>query len=164
MASVPLSSLCLPQRKLSSPSPSPSPFCFSFSHGISDNLRFGSASVGFSSIKKKNRRVRVSVCRAASVVFRDLDADDFRHPLDKQVPLNLFFLLLKLLLLLFAFDYQDKFKFVYFKDVGLRFVIVLQILIHLCSVWLLRMFTSIIEIIIRNKDNNLLINTTTHSS
>ncbi|XP_057983458.1 plastoglobule-localized metallopeptidase 48, chloroplastic isoform X2 [Malania oleifera] len=36
---------------------------------------------------KKIRGLRVSVCRAAaasSVVFRDLDADDFRHPLDKQ--------------------------------------------------------------------------------
>ncbi|KAK4746676.1 hypothetical protein SAY87_025713 [Trapa incisa] len=30
------------------------------------------------------RRVRSSVCRASAVVFRDLDADDFRHPLDKQ--------------------------------------------------------------------------------
>ncbi|ONK77256.1 uncharacterized protein A4U43_C02F4680 [Asparagus officinalis] len=32
-------------------------------------------------LKKKRR---VAVCRAAPVVFRDLDADDFRHPLDKQ--------------------------------------------------------------------------------
>ncbi|OAY29639.1 hypothetical protein MANES_15G160600v8 [Manihot esculenta] len=74
MASVPLSSLCLPQGKLSS---------LGFSYRISDHLRFASASIGFSSIKK-NRGFRVSVCRAAAVVFRDLDADDFRHPLDKQ--------------------------------------------------------------------------------
>ncbi|KDP46283.1 hypothetical protein JCGZ_10123 [Jatropha curcas] len=74
MASVPLSSLCLPQRKLSS---------LSFSFGISDNLRSGLASVGFNS-GKKNSGVRFSICRAAAVVFRDLDADDFRHPLDKQ--------------------------------------------------------------------------------
>ncbi|KAJ9152733.1 hypothetical protein P3X46_026265 [Hevea brasiliensis] len=74
MASVPLFSLCLPHGKLSP---------LSFSYGISDNLRSASASVGFSSVKK-NRGFRVSVCRAASVVFRDLDADDFRHPLDKQ--------------------------------------------------------------------------------
>ncbi|KAF2316421.1 hypothetical protein GH714_041762 [Hevea brasiliensis] len=75
MASVPLFSLCLPHGKLSP---------LSFSYRISDNLRSASASVGFSSIKK-NRGFRVSVCRAAAVVFRDLDADDFRHPLDKQL-------------------------------------------------------------------------------
>ncbi|CAK9143309.1 unnamed protein product [Ilex paraguariensis] len=34
--------------------------------------------------RKKNRRTWVSVCRATSVVFCNLDADDFRHPLDKQ--------------------------------------------------------------------------------
>lgn len=28
--------------------------------------------------------IRVPVCRAASVVFKNLEADDFRHPLDKQ--------------------------------------------------------------------------------
>ncbi|XAR52003.1 hypothetical protein NMG60_11006828 [Bertholletia excelsa] len=33
---------------------------------------------------KKTRMVRVSVSRASSVVLRNLDADDFRHPLDKQ--------------------------------------------------------------------------------
>ncbi|GAB2283960.1 Plastoglobule-localized metallopeptidase 48, chloroplastic [Dionaea muscipula] len=32
----------------------------------------------------KHRRVDLPVYRAASVVFRDLDADDFRHPLDRQ--------------------------------------------------------------------------------
>ncbi|XP_002509518.2 protease HtpX homolog [Ricinus communis] len=78
MASVPISSLCLlTQRKLS---------CVGFSYGVYYNLE----SNGFSSVKK-NRGI--SICRAASsssssssssVVFRDLDADDFRHPLDKQ--------------------------------------------------------------------------------
>ncbi|GAA0147877.1 metalloprotease [Lithospermum erythrorhizon] len=29
-------------------------------------------------------RGRLSICRAAAVAFRDLDADDFRHPLDRQ--------------------------------------------------------------------------------
>ncbi|CAO2827610.1 unnamed protein product [Amaranthus hypochondriacus] len=36
----------------------------------------------------RNRKIHVSVCRASSasstVVFRNLDADDFRHPLDRQ--------------------------------------------------------------------------------
>lgn len=45
--------------------------------------RFSSFPLEFRPLKK-TQRVRVSVCRAASVVFRDLDADDFRHPLDKQ--------------------------------------------------------------------------------
>ncbi|KAF5186043.1 Peptidase family m48 family protein [Thalictrum thalictroides] len=40
----------------------------------------------FNSINKCSR-TRISICRAtssSSVIFRDLDADDFRHPLDKQ--------------------------------------------------------------------------------
>ncbi|XP_065877936.1 plastoglobule-localized metallopeptidase 48, chloroplastic [Euphorbia lathyris] len=74
MASVPLSSLCFYQRNFAS---------LSFSYGVSESLGFASGSLGFSSLKK-NRGVRVSICRAASVMFRDLDADDFRHPLDKQ--------------------------------------------------------------------------------
>ncbi|KAI4350511.1 hypothetical protein L6164_004961 [Bauhinia variegata] len=32
----------------------------------------------------QNRGLGIPVCRAAPVAFRDLDADDFRHPLDKQ--------------------------------------------------------------------------------
>lgn len=77
MASIPLSSLCVSQK----------PKSLSFSFVASDSLRFGSSSLlGFES-SRKNRGIRVSVCRAASVVFRDLDADDFRHPLDKQVRL-----------------------------------------------------------------------------
>eukprot|EP00262_Sarcandra_glabra_P002351 TRINITY_DN12631_c1_g1_i1.p1 TRINITY_DN12631_c1_g1~~TRINITY_DN12631_c1_g1_i1.p1 ORF type:complete len:369 (+),score=50.98 TRINITY_DN12631_c1_g1_i1:59-1108(+) len=46
--------------------------------------QFVSFSLRFQSRKKKSR-ISVPVCRAASsVVFRDLQADDFRHPLDKQ--------------------------------------------------------------------------------
>ncbi|WCJ27467.1 Plastoglobule-localized metallopeptidase 48 chloroplastic [Euphorbia peplus] len=79
MASVPLSSLCFYHTTSSSSSSS-----ISFSYGVS---RAVSGSVGCSSsLKKKKKRGvdGVSICRAASVVFRDLDADDFRHPLDKQ--------------------------------------------------------------------------------
>ncbi|KAK4733024.1 hypothetical protein R3W88_007285 [Solanum pinnatisectum] len=32
----------------------------------------------------RKQRFSLFVCRAASLTFRDLDADDFRHPLDKQ--------------------------------------------------------------------------------
>ncbi|KAK6928530.1 Peptidase M48, partial [Dillenia turbinata] len=53
-------------------------------------FNFTSSSLRFRP-SKKNRRARISVCRASSpsssssaVVFRNLDADDFRHPLDKQ--------------------------------------------------------------------------------
>ncbi|KAK6912970.1 Peptidase M48 [Dillenia turbinata] len=50
-------------------------------------LNFTSSSLRFRP-SKKNRRARISVCRASSsssaVVFRNLDADDFRYPLDKQ--------------------------------------------------------------------------------
>lgn len=76
MASVPLSSLCFSQT--------PKSLCFSFV--ASDNLRFSSSSLRFLTPKKNRTRIRVSVCRAAtpSLVFRNLDADDFRHPLDKQ--------------------------------------------------------------------------------
>ncbi|KAH0984557.1 hypothetical protein GBA52_011734 [Prunus armeniaca] len=73
MASVSLSSLCLTQN----------PISLSFSSIASDHLRFGSPTVEFGSVKKY-RRDRAVVCRASSVVFRNLDADDFRHPLDKQ--------------------------------------------------------------------------------
>lgn len=78
-AAAPLiSSLCLTQN-LSS---------LSFSSVASDHLRFGSPTVEFAAVKKYRRvGIRVPVCRAASVVFSNLDADDFRHPLDKQVRL-----------------------------------------------------------------------------
>ncbi|XP_006356020.1 uncharacterized protein [Solanum tuberosum] len=32
----------------------------------------------------RKQRLSLFVCRAASLTFRDLDADDFRHPLDRQ--------------------------------------------------------------------------------
>lgn len=74
MASVLLSSFCLSQK----------PKSLGFGFVASDGLSFSSfSSIGFRSARK-NRRLAVSVCRAASVVFRGLDADDFRHPLDKQ--------------------------------------------------------------------------------
>lgn len=79
MATVPLSSSLFLIRK---------PMTLNFSYGVSpDKLSLGSfgTSVKFGTMKKGPRVRMVSVCRAASVVFRDLDADDFRHPLDKQV-------------------------------------------------------------------------------
>lgn len=79
MASVPLYSLCFSQFG--------EPKSRSFSFVASDNLRLGSSPLGFGNLRK-NPRIRGSVGRAASVVFRDLDADDFRHPLDKQVRLS----------------------------------------------------------------------------
>ncbi|XVF16202.1 hypothetical protein REPUB_Repub10bG0011600 [Reevesia pubescens] len=81
MASLVLSSLCFPSQK-------PCSFTSSlrFSFGASTESRFtGPLSVGYESVKKRNGRTRVSVySRASPLVFRDLDADDFRHPLDKQ--------------------------------------------------------------------------------
>lgn len=45
---------------------------------------FNSVCIGVRS-HRQNRGIRISVvCKAASFAFRDLDADDFRHPLDKQ--------------------------------------------------------------------------------
>ncbi|XP_019052289.1 PREDICTED: uncharacterized protein LOC104591708 isoform X2 [Nelumbo nucifera] len=72
MASISLSSFCSSQR----------PAYLFLDSNSTDRSRFGSFSLRFRSIKKS--RVRLSMCKAASVVFRDLDADDFRHPLDKQ--------------------------------------------------------------------------------
>ncbi|CAI9752580.1 unnamed protein product [Fraxinus pennsylvanica] len=73
MASIPLPTLNL-STKLS-------PISFNFSaRNIS---AFNSFAVKFT-LLKSNRRSHKYVCRAASVVFRDLDADDFRHPLDRQ--------------------------------------------------------------------------------
>ena len=76
MASVSLSSLSLAHRRRPDAAAA-----LTFS---SSDLRFRSASFGFG-LAKKNQRVRVSVCRASSLFIRNLDADDFRHPLDKQV-------------------------------------------------------------------------------
>ncbi|KAK2360004.1 Peptidase family M48 family protein [Trifolium repens] len=52
----------------------------------SDRFRFGGGSgIRFVSVQK-NRKLGFPLCRAtsAALAFRDLDADDFRHPLDKQ--------------------------------------------------------------------------------
>ncbi|XP_022156498.1 uncharacterized protein LOC111023380 [Momordica charantia] len=68
MASLPFSSLCLTRN------PSPCGIGFGAPHRF-DFTAFGSP------VSKRNR---YPVCRAASLAFRDLDADDFRHPLDKQ--------------------------------------------------------------------------------
>lgn len=87
MASVSLSSLSLAHRRRPDAAAAAA---LTFS---SSDLRFCSASFGFGLAKKnqrvfglakKNQRVRVSVCRASSLFIRNLDADDFRHPLDKQ--------------------------------------------------------------------------------
>jgi hypothetical protein len=91
MASVSLSSLSLAHRRRPDAAAAAAAAALTFS---SSDLRFCSASFGFGLAKKnqrvfglakKNQRVRVSVCRASSLFIRNLDADDFRHPLDKQV-------------------------------------------------------------------------------
>ncbi|XP_043706239.1 uncharacterized protein LOC122655917 isoform X3 [Telopea speciosissima] len=70
MASVSLSSFCLTQK--------PSSLFLT----STDRSLFASHSPQFRSAKKFP--IRISVCRAGPVFFRNLDADDFRHPLDKQ--------------------------------------------------------------------------------
>jgi len=45
--------------------------------------------IGFGAEKVGRFRVRVPICRAVPpLLFKDLDADDFRHPFDKQVRKN----------------------------------------------------------------------------
>lgn len=83
MASLVLSSFCFRSQK-------PCSFTSSslrFSIGAPAESRFGGPLfVGFGSVKKRNGRIEVSVDSTDHpLVFRDLDADDFRHPLDKQV-------------------------------------------------------------------------------
>ncbi|XP_071694038.1 plastoglobule-localized metallopeptidase 48, chloroplastic [Rutidosis leptorrhynchoides] len=64
------------------------PLCFGFHY--TGNKRLLSPSYAkFESISKNRfKRIQISVCKASSssssLSFRDLDADDFRHPLDKQ--------------------------------------------------------------------------------
>ncbi|PPS16500.1 hypothetical protein GOBAR_AA04094 [Gossypium barbadense] len=81
MASLVLSSLCFTSHK-------PCSFTSSlrFSFGALTGSRFAAPlTVRFRPEKRRNGRIRVSVySRASPLVFRDLDADDFRHPLDKQ--------------------------------------------------------------------------------
>lgn len=74
MASLAFSSLCLIWN----------PVSLSSSYVVSDKLRIASPYIGFGT-SKKNSKLGGLVCRATSVSFRNLDADDFRHPLDKQV-------------------------------------------------------------------------------
>ncbi|XP_026386067.1 uncharacterized protein LOC113281514 isoform X2 [Papaver somniferum] len=57
-------------------------FCSSNSTLNSCSLFNSSSSIRFNSVKK-NSRVSLS-SRVGPVVFKDLDADDIRHPLDKQ--------------------------------------------------------------------------------
>lgn len=82
MASLVLSSLCFPSHQ------KPCSFTSSLrlSFGTPTESTFdGPLSIGFGSVKKRNGRIKVSVySKASPLVFRDLDADDFRHPLDKQ--------------------------------------------------------------------------------
>ncbi|KAF8369409.1 hypothetical protein HHK36_032579 [Tetracentron sinense] len=73
MASVSLSSFCLSWK----------PSSLFIDSVSTDRSRFNSSSSGFRSIKKRLDN-RICVCSAASVVFRNLDANDFQHPLDKQ--------------------------------------------------------------------------------
>ncbi|KAE8707650.1 Enhancer of yellow 2 isoform 1 [Hibiscus syriacus] len=82
MASLLLSSLCFTSQKPSLTSSLRSTF------GAPTESRFvAPLSIGFRPVKKRNGRIRVLVySRASPLVFRDLDADDFRHPLDKQLP------------------------------------------------------------------------------
>ncbi|MFS8032269.1 putative peptidase M48, CAAX prenyl protease 1 [Helianthus anomalus] len=61
-----------------------SPLCFNF-HIAGIKPLFSSSYSKFGSLKKNP--IQISVCKAvvsSSLSFRDLDADDFRHPLDKQ--------------------------------------------------------------------------------
>lgn len=89
MASIPLSSINLSSERTSS---SWRP-CFSLncsrkisSYNVGCNMyTSNSFSIVVKPLKRYRRFKRDFVCRAAAVVFRNLDADDFRHPLDRQV-------------------------------------------------------------------------------
>ncbi|CAJ1787633.1 unnamed protein product [Sphenostylis stenocarpa] len=52
----------------------------------SHRFRFdGASAMAFPKVPKNRKMVSFPVCRIGpAVAFRDLDADDFRHPLDKQ--------------------------------------------------------------------------------
>ncbi|KAH1030435.1 hypothetical protein J1N35_042609 [Gossypium stocksii] len=82
MASLVLSSFCFPSQK---------PYSFTsyslrFRMRAPTDSRFGGPLfVGFGSVKKRNGRIKALVDSIAHpLVFRDLDTDDFRHPLDKH--------------------------------------------------------------------------------
>lgn len=99
MASIPLSSINLASGRTSSWPP-----CFSLncswkisSNNVGCNMyTSNSFSIVVKPLKRNRRVKRDFVCRAAAVVFRNLDADDFRHPLDRQVTAMLFPILLTL--------------------------------------------------------------------
>ncbi|XP_028771336.1 uncharacterized protein LOC114728785 isoform X2 [Neltuma alba] len=74
MASIPFPTLCLFHK----------PSSLTVSFVASDRRRFNSYStLGFGATQR-SRKFGITVCRAAPVAFRKLDADDFRHPLDQQ--------------------------------------------------------------------------------
>ncbi|MBA0831522.1 hypothetical protein Goarm_015987, partial [Gossypium armourianum] len=82
MASLVLSSFCFPSQKSCSFTSSSLRFRI---RAPTDSRFGGPLFVGFGSVKKRNGRIEASVDSTAHpLVFRDLDADDFRHPLDKQ--------------------------------------------------------------------------------
>ncbi|XP_054803379.1 plastoglobule-localized metallopeptidase 48, chloroplastic isoform X2 [Prosopis cineraria] len=74
MASMPFSSFCFFRK----------PNSLTFSFLASDRFKFNSCSTLRFGKTQRSRRVGITVCRAASVTFGNLDADDFRHPLDQQ--------------------------------------------------------------------------------
>lgn len=82
MASLPFTTLCFSHK--------PTALTFGFGFLASDRFRFGGGSAIRFERVQKNRRLGIPVCRAGSAVvaFRDLHADDFRHPLDQQVCLS----------------------------------------------------------------------------
>ncbi|KAK4272188.1 hypothetical protein QN277_020776 [Acacia crassicarpa] len=72
MASTPFPCLCLFQK--------PNPL--TVSSVASDRLNsYSTLGLGTT---QSSRKFGITVCRAAPVTFRNLDADDFRHPLDQQ--------------------------------------------------------------------------------
>ncbi|MBA0714740.1 hypothetical protein Golax_013697 [Gossypium laxum] len=82
MASLVLSSFCFPSQKSCSFTSSSLRFRI---RAPTDSRFGGPLFVGFGSVKKRNGRIEASVDSTAHPLgFRDLDADDFRHPLDKQ--------------------------------------------------------------------------------
>nr|XP_043606406.1 protease HtpX homolog [Erigeron canadensis] len=81
--SLPSLNLALTKSSSSSSSSySSAPFCFATNP----------TSYKFGALKKQQKGIQISVCKASAAAgstfalstFRDLDADDFRHPLDKQ--------------------------------------------------------------------------------
>lgn len=59
----------------------------------SDRVRFGAGSaIRCESVQKNHQKLGSVVSRPGyTLAFQDLDADDFRHPLDKQVSVDFAF-------------------------------------------------------------------------